>query len=148
MDDQTKNQNQTKANGQAINVTPGISKEVERPQAGFISHSEKLPVLDKELQEARVEAVDDKPVLTEQHQQVGITHSAENNVPSLTPSDKIQLPLTEEEADQIIKNNKDKINTDVGEHGDERSYTALSILFYATLVKKLWKQLKKRKAFA
>lgn len=86
-----------------VPVSAGVGKEAERPVSDFVIHSEAQPVLDKEVQEIGVEAVSDKPKLTQEHEQIGIKHSLENNVPNIEPSGNIKFPLTNEETATIEK---------------------------------------------
>ena len=141
MDDTQKNKlvqngNSNQVNGVSIAGSP--NKEIQRPVADFVSHSEKPPILDTEVRQAGVEVVSQKPELTEEHEKLGVTHSLENNVPNLAPSGKIQLPMTQEEAEAEIAKDKGKISSNIGEH-QEGNYSAPAALFLASLIIKIQK---------
>ena len=124
-----------------VSVSGGIGKEVERPVSDFITHSEKPPVLDEELKQAGVEVVSQKPELTDEHEKLGVTHSLENNTPSLEPKGTVKLPMTKDEAEKIVDQDKGKVSSDIGEH-TENIYVSPSALFLARLVLKHLKKIK------
>lgn len=126
---------QNTAQTPVVPVSGGIGKEAERPVSDFISHSEKPPVLDEELKKAGVEVISQKPELTPEHENLGVTHSLENNVPVLEPKGTVKLPITKEEAERIVEKDKNQITSDIGQH-KENIYISPSALFLARLVLK------------
>lgn len=125
-----------------VPVSGGIGKEAERPVSDFVSHSEKQPVLDEELKKAGVEVVSQKPELTPEHEEIGVTHSLENNVPSIEPKGIVKLPITKEEAEVIVEKDKNQVTSDIGQH-KENIYISPSALFLARLVLKHLSKLRK-----
>ncbi|MEK7551354.1 MAG: hypothetical protein AAB532_02040 [Patescibacteria group bacterium] len=113
-------------------ITPSIGKEVERPVSDFVVHSEKPPVLDKEMEAVGIKTVSDNPVLTVDHQQIGVKPSLESTVPNLEPKITIE-PLDQREAQGVV--NKYKNSLDLTEHV-EQAYFLPSIFGFATLILK------------
>lgn len=138
---QNQRDDQNTAQIPVVPVSGGIGKEVERPVSDFVTHSEKPPVLDKELKQAGVEVVSQKPELTPEYENLGVTHSLENNVPSLEPKGTVKLPMTKGEAEKIVDQDKGKVSSDIGEH-KENIYISPSALFLARLVLKHLKKIK------
>ena len=122
-------------------VSGGPGKEAEKPISSFISHSERPPIIEKEVANVGVEAVSEKPEITKEHEQVGIKPSLENNIPELEPSGKVKLPLTKDEAEKIVAKDKGQITKDFGEH-QEGNYFMPSALGLAMLVLKHIKKIK------
>lgn len=121
------------ANGQVQQgITPSINREVERPVSDFIAHSENPPVLDKEVEAVGVKHIPGRPQLTEEHQQIGVKDSLENNVPNIEPTGNVQI-LDQSQAQDVV--NKYKNSSDPVEHV-EQSYFMPSIFGFATLILK------------
>ncbi len=121
------------ANGQVQErITPSINREVERPVSDFIAHSEKPPVLDKEVEAVGVKHISEKPQLSEEHQQIGVKDSLENNVPNIESTGNVQI-LDQSQAQDVV--NKYKNSSDPVEHV-EQSYFMPSIFGLATLILK------------
>ncbi|PIR79790.1 MAG: hypothetical protein COU25_03420 [Candidatus Levybacteria bacterium CG10_big_fil_rev_8_21_14_0_10_35_13] len=125
-----------------VSAPGGIGKEAERPVSDFVRLSETPLVLDREVSEAGVEVVSEKPNLTAEHQQIGIRHSGENAELSIKPTQTVKLPITREEAEAEIAKDKGNVNSDIGEH-KENIYTSPSALFLARLVIKHLKRIGK-----
>ncbi|KKP80444.1 MAG: hypothetical protein UR81_C0028G0004 [Candidatus Levybacteria bacterium GW2011_GWB1_35_5] len=121
-------------NGQSQNgqVTPTINREVERPVSDFIAHSEKPPVLDKEVEAVGVKHISERPQLSEEHQQIGVKDSLENNVPNIESTGNVQI-LDQSQAQDVV--NKYKNSADPIEHV-EQAYFLPSIFGLATLILK------------
>jgi len=120
-------------NGQSQNVvTPSVNREVERPVSDFVAHSEKPPVLDKEVEAVGVKHVSERPQLSEEHEQIGVKDSLENNVPTIEPTGNVQI-LDQSQAQDVV--NKYKNSSDPVEH-IEQSYFMPSIFGFATLILK------------
>lgn len=128
--DNTKDPNQ-KVQPQVL-ISPSPSKEVERPVSDFVVHSEKQPVLDKEMEAVGVKTVSDNPVLTVDHEVIGVKPSLETTVPSLSPKLSVE-PLGEQEAKDTV--NKYKNSVDLTEHV-EQAYFLPSVFGFATLILK------------
>ena len=109
--------------------TVTVGKEVERPVSDFVSNSETQPILDREVSEIGVEVVSEKPKLTEEHEEIGVKHSLENNVPKLDPSGSVNLPFTDTQISEIEK----------------ESNTQSSAFWLALLIKKIKKTIFFRK---
>lgn len=81
-------------------VTQSVSianKEVQRPVSDYLTASETAPVIEQELREVGVEQVKEAPKLDQEHEQIGVKHSLENNVAKTEPTGFVKLPLTDEE---------------------------------------------------
>ena len=131
-------QNQA-TNGQYQNgqPTPSINKEVERPVSDYVTHSETSPVIDKELEQVGVTQVSDAPKLDQVHEQIGVKHSLETNVPKTEPAGTVQL-MDEGEAKDVV--NKYKNSADPIEHV-EQAYFLPSIFGFATVILKNLKEM-------
>ena len=152
MDDPTKNptvQNPVQPVAQSSNqpaVQPPVAqpvgtanKEAPRLASDYVVSSESLPKIEKELSDIGVEAHFESVKLTPEHKDLGVEHSLENNVPNLVPAGTIKLPITEEVAENTVKQNKGKISLSFAEQSDS-IYILPSIFGFATL---LLKNLKK-----
>lgn len=128
--DNTKDPNQ-KVQPQTL-ISPSPNKEVERPVSDFVTHSETPPVLDKEIEGVGIKTVSDNPVLTVDHEVIGVRPSLETVVPSLEPKVTVE-PLGEQEAQAAV--NKYKNSVDLTEHV-EQAYFLPSIFGFATLILK------------
>jgi hypothetical protein len=124
MDDTAQKQNQTDDNNQSqaqpqprvVNqgtvqsptVPAGsLNKEVEMaPVSDFIKPTEAPVVKDKEVAEAGVSEVSQSVELSKEHEQIGIKPAAETMPVKVEPSEKIQLPLDQAQAQKVIKTNK------------------------------------------
>lgn len=73
------------------------SKEAPRPVSDYLSVSEAPIVVEQELKEVGVGQVVQSPKLDDEHKQVGIEHSLENNIPKTEALGFVKLPLTDEE---------------------------------------------------
>ena len=126
-------------NGQSQNgqVTPTINREVERPVSDFIAHSEKPPVLDKEVEAVGVKHISERPQLSEEHQQIGVKDSLENNVPNIESTGNVQI-LDQSQAQDVV--NKYKNSADPIEHV-EQAYFLPSIFGFATVILKNLKEM-------
>lgn len=134
MDDSIKNpsaQNSSQPvvqNNNQIPVQPPVvqsvgiaNKEIQRPVSDYLTVSETLPVVEQELREVGVEQVVQVPKLDEEHEQIGVGHSLENNVPKTEPMGFVKLPLTDEEI-MVAEKEED---------------TANSAFWLATLIRKI-----------
>lgn len=128
--DNTKDPNQTVQSQVLISTSP--NKEVESSVSDFVTHSETPPVLDKEIEAVGVQTVSDNPVLTVEHEVIGVKPSLETTVPSLEPKLNVE-PLGEKEAKDTV--NKYKNSVDLTEHV-EQAYFLPSIFGFATLILK------------
>ncbi|MBI2025877.1 MAG: hypothetical protein HYT06_00685 [Candidatus Levybacteria bacterium] len=128
---------QNSSSGQYQNgLSSSINKEVEKPVSDFVAHSETQPVLDREVETVGVKVASEKPQLTQEHEQIGVKHSLENNFPTIEPTGTVQL-MDESQAEDVI--NKYKGNSDPLEHV-EKAYFLPSIFGFATLIVKLIKE--------
>ncbi len=112
-------------------ITPSIGKEVERPVSDFVVHSEKPPVLDKEMEAVGVKIVSDDPRLSVEHEQIGVKRSLESVVPNLEPT--AVEPLDKGQAQEVVSKYKNSV--DLTEHV-EQAYFLPSIFGFATLILK------------
>ena len=85
---------------------PVISDASKDQAAELIKPSEEEPKIPQEVKEAGVEAVSEKPYLTEEHKALGIKHAKEGTPVSTQPSGIVKLPMSENEALKIIKTTK------------------------------------------
>jgi len=110
----------------------------------IVKPSEQEVKVEEELKNVGIVANSDKPKLDEIHEQIGVKHSAESTPVPQTSSNKIVLPMSEEEADQTLKIKQTKFNLheNVGEFAGE--YTEDSLPFLATLVKKIIKEMHRK----
>lgn len=128
--DNTKDPNQ-KVQPQTL-ISPSPNKEVERPVSDFVVHSEKPPVIDKEMEAVGVSQVSDAPKLTVEHEVIGVKPSLESTVPSLEPTLNVEA-LDESKARDAV--NKYKNSVDLTEHV-EQAYFLPSVFGFATLILK------------
>lgn len=128
--DNTKDPNQ-KVQPQTL-ISPSPNKEVERPVSDFVVHSEKPPVIDKEMEAVGVSQVSDTPQLSVEHEVIGVKPSLESTVPNLEPKLNVE-PLGEGEAQDAV--NKYKNSVDLTEHV-EQAYFLPSVFGFATLILK------------
>jgi hypothetical protein len=121
-------------------VSAGISKEAPRPVSDYAVKSESLPKIEKELSDIGVEAHFESVKLTPEHKDLGVEHSLENNVPNLNPTGAVTLPISEEVAENAVKQNKGKISLSLTEQSDS-IYILPSIFGFATLILKNLKKM-------
>jgi hypothetical protein len=91
---------------QPVAPAGSVNKEagpVGRSDSDFIKPSETEPQVDKDLKEAGVETESDKPTLTFEHKDLGISHVGANITPVTQSSASVQLPMTEEEIGNKLK---------------------------------------------
>jgi hypothetical protein len=114
MDDTAQKQNQTGDNIQSQaqpqpqpTPTGSLNKEAEAaPVSDFVKPTEMPAVKDREVAEAGVVEVTQGVELSKEHEQIGIRQAAETTPVKLEPSEKIQLPLDQTQAQQVVKTNK------------------------------------------
>lgn len=90
-------------------VTPvgSTNKEVEvAPVSEYVRPTEAPAVRDKEVAEAGVTEVKQGVELDKEHEQIGVKNAAETTPVKVEPSNKVQLPLEEAEAQKVVKTNK------------------------------------------
>lgn len=75
-------------------------------QEALVQVSEQEPHLAPEVAEAGVEVQQTHPQLTEVEQQVGVTYAAEATPVPTQPSGMVQLPMTQQEAEAVLKTKK------------------------------------------
>lgn len=88
-------------------MTDNVSTQKKETEP-YISPSETEPVVDEELEKAGVIAQKETPSLTQEHVEIGVKHSMESNPAPTEDSGKVVLPFTESEAEELLKENKDK----------------------------------------
>ena len=76
------------------------------PTSEFVKPSETEPALSKELQEMGVESVPNTPDLDQDHADAGIVHAKESVPVKTEPSGTVQLPMTQTQAQSILKLHK------------------------------------------
>lgn len=97
MDDQDKKQTDD------LNTQPVNPVSVSHKEIGPLQASDKEPVLHPEVTAAGVEPVSEKPKLTEEHEKIGVTASGESTPVATEPSGIVQLPMSDQEVSQAIK---------------------------------------------
>lgn len=115
----------------------GGTKEAPKGISEFIKPSEQAKALDKEVAEAGVQHVVETPTLDEQHEQIGVRHSSADTPVRTEPTGVVSLPMSDDEAERVMKEYKNKVTVDVGQHGEEQAYIIPSKLGLATLVHKI-----------
>ncbi len=129
-------------------ATPVASsnKELEKSSAfsEIVKPSEEEVKVEEELKNVGVVVNSDKPKLDKVHEQIGVKASAESVSVSTSPPANITLPLSEEEADSVLKTKQSKfhLQENVGEFAGE--YTEDSLPFLAALVVKVFKEMHKK----
>lgn len=132
------NQNSTPSSTASSPVSvQGGTKEAPKGISEFIKPSEQIASLDKEVAEAGVQHVAETPSLDEQHEQIGVRHSSADTPVKIEPTGTVSLPMSDEEAENIMKEYKNKVTVDVGQHGEEQAYVIPSKLGLATIVHKI-----------
>ena len=138
-DNNVSGQTQYVPTASSLNKETGVSAFSE-----IVKPSEEEVKVAEELKNAGVVSNTDKPRLDEIHEQIGVKASAEITPVNITSTSNITLPMTEEVADQTLKMKQSKFNLreNVGEFAGE--YTEDSLPFYATLIKKVFKEMHRR----
>jgi hypothetical protein len=95
----TSDQNQITPSGSSLNKEVGSVSD-------YVTHSEQAPKIDAEIKEAGVEVVSEMPKLTEVHERIGVRLSPESSKPNLESSDGQAMPISQVNAQQIVKTNK------------------------------------------
>jgi hypothetical protein len=116
MDDTAQKQNQTGDNAKSQvqpqsqpqpTPTGSLNKEAEVASVSdFVKPTETPAVKDREVAEAGVAEVTQGVELSKEHERIGIRQAAETTPIKLEPSEKIQLPLDQMQAQQVVKTNK------------------------------------------
>jgi hypothetical protein len=114
MDDTAQKQNQTGDNIQSQaqpqpqpTPTGSLNKEAEVASVSdFVKPTETPAVKDREVAEAGVTEITQGVELSKEHERIGIRQAAETTPVKLEPSEKIQLPLDQMQAQQVVKTNK------------------------------------------
>lgn len=124
--------------GQISNAVPApvssSSNKETGPVSEFVKPTEVKPLVESEVQQAGVEAISDKPKLDEIHEKIGVKLAPEVSEPNISASPNVTYPISDEEAEQILKEN----NKDLGiKEQQEGEYFTLSIVGIAALVHKL-----------
>lgn len=110
MDNTAQKQNQTGNDVQSQpqpQPTGSLNKEAEVASVSdFVTLSEKPAIKDKEVVESGVAEVSQGVELSKVHEQIGVKRSAETTPVKIEPSETIQYPLNQAQAQQIVKTNK------------------------------------------
>jgi hypothetical protein len=120
-----------------ISVQVGSKETASAGLSEFVKPSEQAKSLDREVAEAGVQQVAEAPNLDKQHEQIGVKHSDADTPVQTEPTGAVSLPMTDEEAENVMKEYKNKVTTDFGQHGEEQAYIIPSKLGLATLVHKI-----------
>jgi len=140
---QTSDDAQTQAQSQpqaVVNQTPvqqqstpvgSLNKEAElAPVADFVKPTETPAIKDKEVAEAGVSEVSQRVELSREHELMGLRHAAETTPVKIdNPIEKVQLPLDQTQAQQVVKTNKNSKS---------------SIVWMAILMLKHFKQMQRK----
>jgi hypothetical protein len=137
MDDTAQKQN----NNQFTPVSSSLNKEVGATVSEIIKPSEEEVKVEEELRNVGVVANTDKPKLDKIHEQIGVKASLESTPVESSPKGKVQLPMTEDEADKTLKSSQSKFNLHENIEGE---YTEDSLPFFAALIKKVFKEMRRR----
>ncbi len=76
----------------------------------WIKPSEKKPEIHPEIAEAGIKEVSELPELKEDHKKAGIELAKESTPVSTEPLGIVELPMTQTQASNIVKKNKDATN--------------------------------------
>jgi hypothetical protein len=108
VDDNNQSSVQTQTQSQPQPTPTGsLNKEAEAAAVSdFVTLSEKPIVKDKEVAEAGVAEVTQGVELSKEHEQIGVRQAAETTPVKIEPSEKIQLPFDQTQAQQVVKTNK------------------------------------------
>jgi hypothetical protein len=134
--------------GQYTPSSSSLNKEIGPSSSSKLSEvvkpSEPEVNLGEDLKNVGITANTDKPKLDEVHEKIGVTQVAENTPVNSAPTGKVVLPMSEEEAEGILKNKKTNFNLheSVGEYAGD--YTEDSLPFLAALVVKVVKEMHRR----
>lgn len=107
----------------------------------FIMPSEAEPRLHPEVSEAEIKVVKENLELNNEHRAFGMEPAGDSIPVPTEPTTKIKIPLSEEQADEIIKNQKH--DSAIAEH-TEGIYRTSSAYGLAVLVKKIIKEIHER----
>jgi hypothetical protein len=107
----------------------------------FVMPSEQEPKLHTEVSEAGVEVVTQTPELPKEVEKLGLQASSESAKPNTEPTGVIKLPLTEDQAEDVI--NTQRHDSAIAEH-TEGMYRTNSIYGLAVLVKKIFIKMQER----
>jgi len=134
------NPNPNQNNQAPVPQAGSVAKEVERPVSSYVNESvtsETQPQVEQELKDIGVEARTDKIELDKTHERIGIAHAPVDTPVNTDSIGTVQLPMTEEEAQGVMKQYENKVTYDIGEHGEHDAYVVPSKLGLATLVDKI-----------
>jgi hypothetical protein len=122
----------------SLNKERGVSAFSE-----IVKPTEEEVKVEDELTSVGVVANTDKPKLDTIHEQIGIKAAAESSPVSVTdsPSTNITLPMSEQEVDRALKTKQARFNLHENIEGE---YTEDSLPFFATLIKKVFKEMHRR----
>lgn len=104
----------------------------------FVMPSEQEPKLHPEVENVGVEAVTQVPEVPKEVKELGLQPSAEATKIVTEPTGVVKLPLSEDQAEQII--NTQKHDSAIAEH-TEGMYRTNSIYGLAVLVKKIFSKM-------
>lgn len=131
--------------GQYTPVSSSLNKEIGPSSfSEVVKPSEPEVNLGEDLKNVGMAVNTDKPKLDEVHEKIGVTQTAENTPVKTAPTGKVVLPMSEEEAEGVLKNKKNNFNLheSVGEYAGD--YTEDSLPFLAALVVKVVKEMHRR----
>jgi hypothetical protein len=132
--------------GQYTHISSSMNKEIAPSMvpSEVIKPSEPEPKLSSELTSVGISVNTDKPKLDEVHEKIGVSASLESTPVVVSKSTNVVLPMTEEEVDKTLgmKQSKFNLNESVGEFAGD--YTEDSLPFFATLIKKIFKEMHKK----
>lgn len=124
---------------QAVQPVSAVYKEGEPIiNQSFIMPSEAEPKLHPEVSGVGVEAVPQAPELSKDVESLGLKPSPESAKPNTEPTGIVKLPLTEDQAEQVI--NRQKHDSAIAEH-TEGIYRTNSIYGLAVLVRKIFSKM-------
>lgn len=108
---QTDQVNQSGQNVQTAQPIPSVSIHKEQAPVAvspeqIMQPTEKAPELYPEVAEVGVEHVVQMPALTPSQQQAGVAFAKESIPHPTSPSGMVQLPMTTEQAQQVVKTHK------------------------------------------
>lgn len=99
--------------GSVVSSQVGSSKKEQAPVGQDVSEfvrpagPEVNPNLSQEEKELGIEVKSERPNLTPGHQELGVDHAGPHVPVSLSPSGKVLLPMSEEEAEKQLKTGQD-----------------------------------------
>jgi hypothetical protein len=125
-------------------VTSSLNKEKGGSAfSEIVKPTEEEVKVEDELTSVGVVANTDKPKLDAIHEQIGVRAAAESATVNVAPSPSanITLPMSEEEVDKALKTKQSRFNLHENIEGE---YTEDSLPFFATLIKKVFKEMHRR----